>query len=125
MLPSDLPSTAAPHLYRYVQVERIRADFKRGIFSQEPQATLALYGPNCTTPNSLPCEGDSVKRPDNAPICTPTISDNGRPVGFITLRGGGLFVVDLAATPIKIVAEYGNDTIGANGCGGAFTGDAV
>ena len=27
--------------------------------------------------------------------------------GFVTLRGGGLFVVDAKATPMAIVGEYG------------------
>jgi hypothetical protein len=39
----------------------------------------------------------------------------------VTLRGGGLFVVDSKATPMRIVAEYDRDTIHPNGCLGAET----
>jgi hypothetical protein len=54
-------------------------------------------------------------RPDNAPIC-PVLSNTNR--AFITLRGGGLLVVDAKATPMTIVAEYGNQLVGRDGCGG-------
>ena len=37
----------------------------------------------------------------------------------MTLRGGGLFVVDSAATPMRIVAEYDVSTVKGNGCLGA------
>jgi DNA-binding beta-propeller fold protein YncE len=37
----------------------------------------------------------------------------------VTLRGGGLFVVDSAATPMTIVAEYDIGTVKGNGCLGA------
>ena len=35
---------------------------------------------------------------------------------FVTLRGGGLFIVDAKATPMQIVAEYDIDTVHPNGC---------
>ncbi len=54
-------------------------------------------------------------RPDNAPICAFVASDNGP--AFVTLRGGGLFVVDHTATPMGIVGEYDLSAIGPNGCG--------
>ena len=38
---------------------------------------------------------------------------------FVTLRGGGLFVVDSRQTPMAIVAEYDSDTVHPNGCLGA------
>jgi hypothetical protein len=62
---------------------------------------------------------DPVLRPDNAPIC-PLIESSSR-FGFITLRGGGLFVVDARSTPMRIVAEYDKDTVHGNGCGGIET----
>ena len=37
---------------------------------------------------------------------------------FVTLRGGGLFVLDARATPMAIVGEYDRQTIDPNGCGG-------
>jgi hypothetical protein len=36
----------------------------------------------------------------------------------VTLRGGGLFVVDHTATPMAIIAEYDQATVHPNGCGG-------
>jgi DNA-binding beta-propeller fold protein YncE len=44
-----------------------------------------------------------------------------RRFGFITLRGGGLFVVDARATSMRIVAEYDKETVHGNGCGGLET----
>jgi hypothetical protein len=60
-----------------------------------------------------------VLRPDNAPICP--IVDSSSRFSFVTLRGGGLFVVDSTATPMAIVAEYDAATIHPNGCGGVET----
>ena len=45
-----------------------------------------------------PCQAPNV-RPDNAPIC-PVISDDGD-LAFVTLRGGGMLVVDPRATPMR------------------------
>lgn len=82
----------------------------------DPAATLDLA--TCTTPNGTPCQ-DTTLRPDNAPIC-PIVDSSGR-LTFVTLRGGGLFVVDATTTPISIVAEYDKETVHPNGCGGLET----
>jgi hypothetical protein len=58
-------------------------------------------------------------RPDNAPIC-PAFDSSGRLI-FVTLRGGGLFVVDGTSTPMRIISEYDRDTVHPNGCGGVDT----
>lgn len=71
-------------------------------------------------PHTVPLWTIAVLRPDNAPICTATLADP--PVAFVNLRGGGLFVVDYSTTPVRIVAEYDNATIGSNGCGGLQAG---
>jgi hypothetical protein len=68
----------------------------------------------CTTPTGAPCEAPEI-RPDNAPVC-PFISVGG--LAFVTLRGGGLLVVDVRDTPMRIVAEYDAKTVKGNGCGG-------
>jgi hypothetical protein len=94
------------------KLERIRADFRQGIFTQEPLATLDLA--NCVTPNGLPCQ-DAMLRPDNAPICPFTASNDGP--AFVSLRGGGMFVVDWRQTPMRIVAEYDKQNVPPNGCG--------
>lgn len=94
--------------------ERINTDYAANAFTLDVSAGIDLA--NCTTPNGLPCQ-DPVLRPDNAPIC-PIIDSTSR-YSFVTLRGGGLFVVDSAATPMRIVAEYDQTTVHGNGCLGA------
>ncbi|HKZ68713.1 MAG TPA: hypothetical protein VJ020_01455, partial [Anaerolineales bacterium] len=62
---------------------------------------------------------DPMLRPDNAPICP--IIDSTSHFTFVSLRGGGLFVVDSTATPMSIVAEYNIAAVHPNGCGGVET----
>jgi hypothetical protein len=93
-------------------LQRIRTNYRTETFSLEDSATIDLT--KCETPTKRPCQAPDV-RPDNAPICPRTTSD-GR-FTFVTLRGGGLFVVDHNATPMRIVADYDRDQIDDNGCG--------
>ncbi len=94
-------------------LQRIRTDYKRNAYTLEDAATLDLA--TGTTPSGAPRQ-DPALRPDNAPICT--LIESGGRFAFVTLRGGGLFVVDARATPMRIVAEYDKDAIHGNGCGG-------
>ncbi|HEV2123325.1 MAG TPA: hypothetical protein VGW38_11190, partial [Chloroflexota bacterium] len=94
-------------------LERIDTDYSRNSFTLNTAATLNLA--TCTTPSGQPCESAQL-RPDNAPIC-PIIGSNSR-LGWVTLRGGGLFVVDPTQTPMRIVGEYDRATVHPNGCGG-------
>lgn len=94
------------------KLERIRTDYVSQEFAQEPSATLDLAG--CRTPSGAPCQDPNL-RPDNAPICPFNASDNGP--AFVSLRGGGLLVVDWQPTPMSIVAEYDKANVPANGCG--------
>jgi hypothetical protein len=94
-------------------LERIRTDYRNNTFTLDTSAKLDLAG--CTTPNGLPCEA-ALLRPDNAPIC-PVIAGDGTTI-FVTLRGGGLFVVDGRSSPVSILAEYDMNTVHGNGCGG-------
>ena len=96
--------------------ERIDTDYATNTFTLNPAATINLF--TCTTPNGLPCEQAGLRN-DNAPIC-PIIDATSR-YSFVTMRGGGLFVVDSKATPMQIVAEYDRDSIHPNGCLGAET----
>jgi DNA-binding beta-propeller fold protein YncE len=96
--------------------ERIETDYPTNTFTLNPAATIDLFA--CTTPNGVPCELAGVRN-DNAPICP--IIDSTSTFSFVTLRGGGLFVVDSKATPMQIVAEYDRATIHPNGCLGAET----
>jgi DNA-binding beta-propeller fold protein YncE len=93
--------------------QRIATDWRTGTFTLDPAATIDLA--TCTTPSGAPCQ-DAALRPDNAPIC-PIIDSRSR-FAFVTLRGGGLFVVDIRSTPMRIVAEYDRTAIHGNGCGG-------
>ena len=97
-------------------LQRISTDYATNTFTLESTATLDLA--NGTTPSGA-LRQDPVLRPDNAPIC-PLIDSSSR-LTFVTLRGGGLFVVDSRATPMRIVAEYDRATIHGNGCGGIET----
>jgi hypothetical protein len=94
------------------QLNRIATDYENDVFTLENPATLDLA--TCTTPSGEDCQ-DPTLRPDNAPICPRTTND-GR-FTFVTLRGGGMFVVDHNTTPMRIVAEYDRDHVDDNGCG--------
>jgi hypothetical protein len=94
--------------------ERIRTDYATNTFVHDTVATINLA--TCTTPNGLPCQ-DAALRPDNAPICP--ITESTSRYTFVTLRGGGLFVVDSRVTPMQIVGEYDTGTVHGNGCLGA------
>jgi hypothetical protein len=102
------------------KLQRIRTDYASEIFTLEDSATLDLV--NCKTPAGKDCQ-DPALRPDNAPICPRTTSD-GR-FTFVTLRGGGMFVVDHNTTPMRIVAEYDRANVDDNGCGEMEAGDKM
>jgi len=100
--------------------ERINTDYSTNTFVLDHAARIDLA--TCTTPNGFPCQQAEI-RPDNAPIC-PIIESTGV-LNFVTLRGGGLFVIDAKATPMRIVAEYDKSTIHPNGCLGAQVGNKM
>ena len=94
-------------------LERIDTDYATETFSLNAAATIDLA--RCVTPSGAACE-DPDLRPDNAPIVP--VVDSSSTLGFITLRGGGLFVVDPKATPMRIVAEYDRTVIQGHGFAG-------
>ena len=100
------------------RLERIDSDFSAGRFTHNADATLDLA--TCTTPAGKPCQAADL-RPDNAPIC-PVLTGAGD-LAFVTLRGGGMLVVDPRPTPMRIVAEYDMGTVHGNGCGGLQLGE--
>jgi hypothetical protein len=100
--------------------ERINTDYTTNTFVLDHAARIDLK--TCTTPNGFPCESPEI-RPDNAPIC-PIIESRGV-LNFVTLRGGGLFVIDAKSTPMRIVAEYDKNTVHPNGCLGAQVGNKM
>jgi hypothetical protein len=95
------------------RLERIDTNYATNTFTHNPAATLDLM--TCTTPNGQPCEHPDT-RPINWPIC-PIVDSKSR-YGFVTLRGGGLFVVNARTTPMTIVGEYDKAAVKGNGCGG-------
>lgn len=97
-------------------LQRITTNYATNTFALDGAATLDVA--TCTTPSGAACQ-DPVMRPDNAPIC-PVIDATSR-FTFVTLRGGGMLVVDSTATPMAIVAEYDKATVHPNGCGGIET----
>ena len=100
--------------------ERINTNYRTNTFVLDHAARIDLA--TCVTPNGVACQEPDL-RPDNAPIC-PIIESSGV-LNFVTLRGGGLFVIDAKATPMQIVAEYDKDTIHPNGCLGAQVGNKM
>jgi hypothetical protein len=97
-------------------MHRIATDYAAGTFNLEPGATIDLA--SGTTPSGA-LRQDPALRPDNAPVC-PIIDSKSR-FTFVTLRGGGLFVLDHKATPMAIVGEYDRQTVDPSGCGGLET----
>lgn len=93
------------------KLQRVRADFRSEVYRLDTAADLdlgALQDP---------------EHPDTAPICA-LFSPDGRYL-IVTLRGGGLFVVDHETTPMKIAGQAGKAQIGPNGCGGLARGSDI
>lgn len=91
---------------------RIWTDYAAHKFSFDPEKdvlNLAVF--------------ESGERPDTAPICP--ITDSSSKYAFVTLRGGGLLVVDVSATPMKVVASLDNNQVHPAGCGGVQVGDSM
>ena len=101
-------------------LQRINTNYATGTFVFDAGATINLA--TCTTPNGVACQLAGV-RPDNAPICP--VVDSSSSLAFVTLRGGGLFVVDPRTTPMTIRAEYDLTTVHGNGCGGSEAGSSM
>jgi len=93
------------------RVDRIATNYDENSFVLDDSLDLA----NGFTPNGFPRE--YAWRPDNAPIVV--VPNAAGTLAFVTLRGGGLFVIDPSATPMEIVAEYDRTTVHANGFAGA------
>ena len=66
--------------------------------------------------------GSDLGRKNNLPICpNPSTNDN----IYVTLAGGGLFVVDVTLTPMKIVGEYTGSEVNGAGCAGVQVDDTM
>ncbi|MCI0638380.1 MAG: hypothetical protein L0Y70_04855 [Gemmataceae bacterium] len=85
-------------------LQRIFTDYSTNTFTLDP---VALNLAPLQTPD----------RPDNRPIC-PIVTSDSR-FTFVTVAGGGMFVVHTAAaSPMTIVADYTRDMVHQEGCGG-------
>lgn len=94
------------------KLARIATDFGQDAFRWNPAEDLNL--------KALEDPG----HPDNAPICPIVFTDGGKKA-YVTLRGGGLYVVDAASTPMKVLQSYNKDQIAPGGCGGVAVGNKV
>lgn len=94
------------------KLARIAADFRNETFRWDPASDLDL--------KALENPG----YPDNAPVC-PLLFPTGTKKAYVTLRGGGLYVVDAGSTPMRIVQRVDKERIAPAGCGGVQVGNKV
>ena len=93
------------------RLQRISADFKADVYKLDSAADLDL---------SLLEDAD---HPGNLPV-TPVFTPDGRYV-YVPMRGGGSYVVDYQATPMKTVASVGKSAIGPQQCCATFVKDTI
>jgi DNA-binding beta-propeller fold protein YncE len=86
---------------------RIRADFTTDTYTYNPAEDIDL--------GALQDAG----HPDNAPICPVLVGSK----AYVTLRGGGLYIVDTVT--MQITKSFTNAQIAPAGCGGVVIGDKV
>ena len=91
---------------------RIWTDYAAHKFSFDPEKDVV---------NLVAFEGG--ERPDTSPICP--ITESSSHYAFVTLRGGGLVVMDVTTTPMKAVVMLDNNQIHPAGCGGVQVGDTM
>ncbi len=94
------------------RLARIRTEYAAERYVHEAEADLDLAAL------------EDAEHPDNAPICPVMFVDSGRKA-YVTLRGGGMYVVDTAATPMRVIREYGRSQVAPAGCGGVVYGGKV
>jgi DNA-binding beta-propeller fold protein YncE len=92
------------------KLARIRTDYARESYVHEIAADLDL--------GAL----EDAEHPDNAPIC-PVMFVDGTRKAYVTVRGGGMYVVDTAATPMRVLKEFGRSQVAPAGCGGIVLGN--
>jgi DNA-binding beta-propeller fold protein YncE len=93
------------------KLARIRSDFAREQFSWERNADFDLRAI------------EDAAHPDNAPICPIVFADNRK--AYVTVRGGGLYVMDVASTPMRVLRQYPKEQVAAAGCGGVLVGNKM
>ena len=93
------------------RLQRISADFKNDVYKLDSAADLDL---------SLLEDAD---HPGNLPVI-PVFTPDGRYV-YVPMRGGGAYVIDYQATPMKVVSSLGKSAIGPQSCCATFVNDTV
>ena len=93
------------------RLQRISADFKNDVYKLDSAGDLDL---------SLLEDAD---HPGNLPVI-PVFTPDGRYV-YVPMRGGGAYVIDYQATPMKTVATLGKSGIGPQSCCATFVKDTV
>lgn len=91
---------------------RIWTDYSAGKFSYDAQKDVLDL-------QAL----ESGELPDNAPICP--VTDDTSTYAFVTLRGGGLLVVNVKDTPMKVTTALSNNEVHPAGCGGYQMGNTM
>jgi hypothetical protein len=91
---------------------RIWTNYQAGTFSYDPEKDVLDLQ-----------KLESGERPDNAPICP--ITEDTSTYAFVTLRGGGLLVVNVKDTPMKVATTLTNNEIHPAGCGGYQIGNTM
>ena len=86
------------------KLEKISTDYANNEYSYNPDDALNL------------ADFEDETHPDNWIVC-PLFTADSKFV-FTTLRGGGLYVIDVKSSPMEIVASFDNTHVKPNGCGG-------
>jgi DNA-binding beta-propeller fold protein YncE len=100
------PDSSMLIVTNHKKLERMHTDYANNEYSYNPDDALNL------------ADLEDETHPDNWIVC-PLFTEDSRFV-FTTVRGGGLYVIDVKSTPMKIVASFDNDQVKPNGCGGVI-----
>jgi hypothetical protein len=91
---------------------RIWTDYKNHKFSFDESTDVMNIGAM-----------EGAERPDATPVCP--ITEYTSTYAFVTMRGGGLLVVDVTQTPMKVVATLDKQQVHPAGCGGIQVGTTM
>jgi DNA-binding beta-propeller fold protein YncE len=64
---------------------------------------------------------ENIYNPDNAPSCPLLVGRK----AYVSLRGGGLYIVDTASKPMHIIKAFSKSEIAPAGCGGVYANGRV
>jgi DNA-binding beta-propeller fold protein YncE len=103
------PDSSMIIVTNHKRLERIMTDYANNEFDYNPNHALDFNVTQDTT------------HPDNWIVC-PIFTPDSKYV-FATLRGGGLYVVDIKSTPMKVVEDFDLTQVSPNGCGGLVSSD--